>query len=55
MDVFRSKWQDPSPFNTAHEQYLISEKIHLEGFELKKLDEWMKPLIVALKEHLERE
>ena len=54
IDLVEMKtFEDPSPFNTAHDQYLISEKIHLEGFELKKLDEWMKPLIVALITQLE--
>ncbi len=48
-------FEESSPFNTPHDQYLISEKIHLEGFELKTLGEWMKPLIVALKEQFEEE
>lgn len=54
LDLVEMKtFDEKSPFNTPHNQYLISEKIHLEGFELKRLDEWMKPLIVALKEQLE--
>lgn len=56
LDLVEMKhFEESSPFNTPHDQYLISEKIHLEGFELKKLDKWIKPLIVALKEQLERE
>lgn len=53
--VKMKKSEEKSPFNTAHNQYLISEKISSEGFELKKSKEWMKPLIVALKEQLEGE
>ena len=53
LDLVEMKtFEEESPFSTPHNQYLISEKIHLEGFELKTLDEWMKPLIVALKEQL---
>lgn len=54
LDLVEMKtFEERSPFNTPHDQYLISEKIHLEGFELKTLDEWMKPLILGLKEQLE--
>lgn len=34
-----------SPFSVAHDQYLISDKIENEGFELLHLENWMKPLI----------
>ena len=56
IDLVEMKtFEDPSPFNTKHDQYLISKKIHSEGFKLNKLNEWMKPLIVALIEQLESE
>lgn len=44
-----------SPFNTPHDQYLISQKIHNEGFPLSGLESWMKPLIKDLKAQLEME
>lgn len=34
-----------SPFSVSHDQYLISDKIAADGFELMKLEEWMKPLM----------
>lgn len=44
-----------SPFSTPHDQYLISQKIHNEGFPLSGLESWMKPLIKDLKAQLEME
>lgn len=37
-----------SPFSVSHDQYLRSNKIASEGFELKKLEEWLKPLMREL-------
>ena len=37
-----------SPFSTLHDQYLISDKIASEGFELSNLEDWLKPLIKLL-------
>src|SRR5699024_1565611 len=37
-----------SPFSVSHDQYLISDKIANEGFNLKSLEEWMKPLMQDL-------
>lgn len=34
-----------SPFSTVHDQYLRSDKIEAEGFELNNLEDWLKPLI----------
>lgn len=34
-----------SPFSVSHDQYLISDKIEKEGFELQELERWMRPLI----------
>lgn len=34
-----------SPFSPSHDQYLISDKIHEDGFELNRLETWMKPLM----------
>lgn len=41
-----------SPFSVSHDQYLISDKIANEGFNLKSLEEWMKPLMQDLVEEL---
>lgn len=51
--VYTDQIEGPSPFNTPHDQYLISDKIHNEGFSLSKLEDWMKPLIVDIKKQLE--
>ncbi len=34
-----------SPFQTQHDQYLISDKIQSEGFELKQLEDWLPDLM----------
>lgn len=41
-----------SPFSVAHDQYLISDKIEGEGFELLSLEEWMKPLIKDIRNEM---
>lgn len=47
LNIVIGNYEDErSPFNTAHDQYLISDKIDNEGFELSRLEEWMKPLII---------
>lgn len=40
--------KETSPFSTAHDQYLISDKIAGEGFKLSNLKDWLKPLIKVL-------
>lgn len=37
-----------SPFSASHHQYIISNKIEEEGFELNQLGAWMKPLMQEL-------
>lgn len=46
--VEQEQFDESSPLSPAHDQYLISDKIHEEGFELMELETWMKPLIKAL-------
>lgn len=49
LDIIETdQFDEKSPFSTAHDQYLISDKIQGEGFELMELETWMKPLIEAL-------
>ena len=43
-----------SPFSTSHHQYLISDKIANEGFELMELKEWMKPLMRELVDEIKK-
>lgn len=46
--VEQEQFDESSPLSPAHDQYLISDKIHQEGFKLSELEIWMKPLIKAL-------
>lgn len=49
IDVeYSEKNKSASPFSVSHDQYLISDKIAGEGFELMNLKEWMKPLMQEL-------
>lgn len=48
VTVEYSDTNERSPFSTTHDQYLISDKIAAEGFELSKLEDWLKPLIKVL-------
>lgn len=41
-----------SPFSVSHDQYLISDKIAREGFELLSLEDWMKPLIKDIRDEM---
>jgi len=41
-----------SPFSVSHDQYLISDKIENEGFELLHLEDWMKPLIQNIRDEM---
>lgn len=43
-----------SPFSVSHDQYLISVKIENEGFPLDNLAEWMKPLIEAIRDQMQK-
>lgn len=43
-----------SPFSVAHDQYLISDKIESEGFNLLYLEDWMKPLIKTIYENMKK-
>lgn len=48
VTVEYSDANESSPFSTSHDQYLISDKIASEGFELSNLEDWLKPLIKLL-------
>lgn len=52
---YQDQFSEPSPFSTPHDQYLVSNKIHNEGFTLPKSKEWMKPLITDIKEQFQEE
>jgi nucleoside-diphosphate-sugar epimerase len=43
-----------SPFSVGHHQYLISDKIEKEGFDLLQLEEWMKPLIKDIHDEMKK-
>lgn len=43
--VYDANHSQDSPFSTSHDQYLISNKIHEEGFKLVELGTWLKPLM----------
>lgn len=54
LNIVIGNYEDEqSPFNTVHDQYLISDKIDNEGFELSRLEEWVKPLIIDLKKQIQ--
>jgi len=44
-----------SPFSLSHHQYVDSSKIMDEGFELEKLEVWMKPLIKEIAQEIKSE
>ncbi len=44
-----------SPFQTQHDQYLISEKIQSEGFKLRQLEEWLPDLMQYFANEIKKE
>lgn len=44
-----------SPFKTNHDQYLISDKVASDGFQLNRLEEWLPDLIRRLALEIEGE
>lgn len=51
--VYSGQPEPDSPFSVKHDQYLVSDKLIREGFELSTLEEWLKPLIRELREQVE--
>lgn len=43
---------EKSPFSFSHDSFVISDKIISEGFELDRLESWLRPLIRKLAESL---
>ena len=50
--IYKENHGEQSPFNMYSDAYLISNKIHNEGFKLEELHTWMKPLIADLVKEL---
>lgn len=50
---FKMDHSQKSPFSTSHDQYLISNKIHEEGFELSPLESWMPSLMKKITVEME--